>query len=283
MASQTCPQYASKGINLACLSQGLLPQKLTYCQIKAGTVTCSGNITQKGWLLFGVLLALHLALLLLPLYSIIWFYRRQRYIPDQRAMKRPEWVLVGMAVFSIASLGEIAQHIHDNWLYFGMSGGWPVLSLYNAIFYGALTTGQACLAWALAVRYDWHIPADMVVSALAVILLIAGSVMGADAEPPYASVLWITVFTCLLCTSVAFGVRCFHSANPDMPCSFNHWPYAVGMALSYGAGIVFAICMSITRQQWYHPPTASGFLIGFLVQTKWLDDLVCSYPRPHHA
>ena len=58
---------------------------------------------------------LHLALVVGPIYCISLFYNLEKEVPDQTAVHSPGWLLTSMAIFSIASFSEIAQHVHDNW------------------------------------------------------------------------------------------------------------------------------------------------------------------------
>ena len=98
--------------------------------------TADASKSPVGWLVFAVLVVLHLALLVAPMLLIAEFFSRLAGVTDG-PVAAPGVLLAAMAVFCVASLGEIALHVQQNWVYLGLMPSW-----FNVVFYGALTLGQ---------------------------------------------------------------------------------------------------------------------------------------------
>lgn len=72
--------------------------------------------------------------------------------------------------------------------------------------------------------------------------------------------LWAVVFS-----GLAFGLGVFIAVMP----SKKRLQWAAAQVVWYALGVVFSMRMSTGEQAW-HVPTASCFLLGFVVQVLWL-------------
>jgi hypothetical protein len=245
-----------------------VPRDSTYFQVKAGQIICKGALLFSGYALAATLVVLHLALLILPLYVVVYFFKQQR---DQKFKDTPvlklEYVLAAMGVFSLASFGEIAQHIHDNWLFVGL------IPSYNiAVFYGGLNFGQTLLAWGIS-GCDRCVMMSFALSVASVTVLLAGTVLTADRRQSMPWV-WVVVFGALAVTSGVFMCKCFESSKRAKVENVTHVLYALAVGLSYAVGIVAAYFTGDTGDQRLHIPTAAGFLSGFVFQVIWLNAIL---------
>jgi hypothetical protein len=273
MSESFLARYAGKGFALDCLSNGVpmlngVPRDSSYFQVKAGEIICKGALHFSGYALAATLVVLHLALLILPLGFVAYFFKQQRARQFRATpVLKLEYALAAMGIFSLASFGEIAQHIHDNWLFVGL------IPSYNiAVFYGGLNFGQTLLAWGIS-GYDSLVMLDFVLSIATVTALLAGTVLTADG-PQSTLLVWIVVFGALTVTSGVFMYKCFQTSSRAVVKDVAHKRFALAVGLSYVMGIASAAITAATGNQLVHIPTAAGFLAGFMSQVVWLDAIL---------
>lgn len=247
-------------------------------------------------MLLVALVLVHGALLTLPIVAIVWVWNaRQRF--EAAGCFSVGIILVSMPVLSLASFGEIAQHVFDNWLFLGL-----MPTVYTAVFYGGLALAQALLALGaqygrgaaiqlpilrqLGVRwYDIHAVFDTAVAVLTFVFITAawGACSGGPGGAPgwadcYGSNLmaaspsnlkgfisvWGWAFLVALTSNVsAFFIRV--NVKPGL-----RWKLTVASAMSYVAGMVGVISVLFTGCQVLHAAGASGFLLGFTFQLVYL-------------
>ncbi|DBA96826.1 TPA: hypothetical protein ACH3X3_012989 [Trebouxia sp. C0006] len=109
--------------------------------ILTGQVRCS-NVTGAfaiGSAIAALLITAHVIFLLAPVALTPLLLKAQPRL--QLSVRSYPLVIVSMFAFVLASVGEIAQHVFDNWLYIDSR-----VSTYNFVFYLMTTASNAMLA-----------------------------------------------------------------------------------------------------------------------------------------
>jgi len=272
---------------------------------QTGTVHCnSPEPTWHTFLWVAILVFLHFALTILllvwgavKLYGVKWPKPDKSSKDKKGSMAAPYWpalLVAALPVLSVASFGEIAQHIFDNWLYLGL-----LPSYYLAVFYSGLVLGSgmlalgiwdnACLLFLLpkgkpSTSVRFAVPA----SALVVFVLIAGGynhcnglaravasvknpkLNGASDEfekcmsdPILLFIVWAPTFVSLFIWTAAL----FFMNNAKGPKQRTFFIVAV---LWLVLGIGSSILVTVTGYQQLHVPTALGFVGLFFTELYFI-------------
>lgn len=306
------PRFAGGGVAWDCLAGTMsTPFVPSYSAalVRRGAVVCSSTRPPPPLdpvqLQFWVLIILHVALLLAPIVLVPVLDGKMRaashVVFNQSGISSPGMLLAGLALFSLASLGEIALHVQQQWLYLGL-----MPSYYNVVFYGGLTFGQAMLAWGIS-GCDWHVVADLAVSTVATLAMLWGTAL-ANAVPDAAAYCplklsgsctlstWALAYTmppeglprvpnpvcnlfrgsggffgvmllqfvALACTTLAFLIKACRDLT--RPSCVQKAVLVVLIVASYAFGVSMSIQVECTGWQLLHIPTALGFLGGFAFQ-----------------
>jgi hypothetical protein len=255
--------------------------------------------------LFAVLVAVHGALILVPVAAAYWVWSARQQLQDA-GCNSVGLILASMPLFTLASFAEVAQHILDGWVFMGL-----MPSVYNAVFYGMLALGQSVLTLGaqygrgkpvnfgplkrLGVHwYDVHALFDVGVSLATFVGLIAawascsggpnGAAFWADCYGTHFftsfkgtvySVWFLAFIIALLSTVAAFFIRTH--CDPAWRAGLT-----VASALFFVLGMAGVTLVTTTGCQVLHALGASGFFMGFLLQLLYLSHLVPpAKARPH--
>ena len=125
-------------------------QKYTPTVVRMSTLVCANHgaaASAAGALVLALLAILHVSLLVAPMLLIVELFDPLAAVSAAKAgatrrngVTAPGVLLAAMAVFCVASLGEIALHVQQIWVELGLMPSW-----YNVVFYGALALGQVRL------------------------------------------------------------------------------------------------------------------------------------------
>ena len=313
--------FAAKGVAWPCLGSKMsVPYYDTpgCYRIRTSTFNCSSSGPKGGCFLtpsdpaanelfsralLVVLVLVHGALLISPILATVWVWNARERL-EAAGVNSVGIILASMPVFSLASFGEISQHIFDNWLFLGL-----MPTVYVAVFYGGLAFAQALLTSGaqygrgapvqlpilrqLGVHwYDLHAAFDIIVSVLAFVFLVAawGSCSNGPATAPswadcygtnfqggnFVSV-WAWAFVvALFCTVSAFFIRV--RCDPRL-----RGMLTVASAVSFVAGMVGVLSVLSTGCQVFHAVGASGFLLGFVFQLIYLLNVQAPAAQRAHA
>lgn len=281
-AHNMLPRYAGKGFAIDCLTTGVqisdepgatlgLPVNYTYLEMKQGIVTCpTGASTLPGALLAAILVFFHMLAVMVPIISIAFLYFIARERKGPLVLKRLGLLLSGIGCLAISSFGEISQHIHDNWLYFGLYSSW-----YNTVFHSSLCLGQVLLAYGMG-GFDRRVVFDFICWAISTVTLVVGTFRTANEKNPVLYVhlkvqqlLWPIVFSMLTLTTISFVAKCFRTKHRSKG-SVNHIRYTVGVTFFYIVGVIAGGLIASTGNQWWHALTASNFVLGYITQLMWI-------------
>jgi len=276
------PRYAGKGFAIDCLTTGVkisdepgttlgLPVNYTYLEMKQGIVECPTNSsTLPGALLAANLVINHVLAVMVPILSIafLFFIARERKGP--LVVKRLGLLLSGIACLAISSFGEVSQHIHDNWLYFGLYSSW-----YNTVFHSALCLGQVLLAYGMG-GFDRRVIFDFICWAISTVSLVVGAFRTANEKNPVLfahlkvqQLLWPIVFSMLTLTTISFIVKCFQTKHRSRG-NVNHVRYTILVSFFYVVGVIAGALIASTGNQWWHALTAFNFVLGYITQLLWI-------------
>eukprot|EP00884_Botryococcus_braunii_P014776 jgi/Botrbrau1/2329/Bobra.39_1s0018.1 len=252
------PQYASSGINWECLSQQMeVPYTTNYPNYYYGNVVCEGGNFAIGIALAAALIVVHIAFLVSPIIlGLLILAIRPRLEPKIRSFNL---LVMSMPLFVLGIGGELAQHVFDNWLYLDFRVSPYYISFFfftffsNAVAADALGTGiiQRLVTTILSIviplvyLYERYVLGNKTFGLLSLIPLFAGLIVGA-------------VFFIIRASLTLGGLCC------------RQLVLSVLTTAAYIAGVVFGILVLVTGYQFWHLPTALGFLSGFLIQGYWI-------------
>lgn len=270
-------RYAAQGIAFDCLTTGLLidrtpgpheglPVNVSYTDFKAGNIVCpTKKCLTSGKVLAAGLVLEHLLAILVPLLFIPRFY--QRTTTNRTIVKSGGHLLFGMGMLAVASFGEVAQHIHDNWLYAGLFN-----SFYNTMFHSALCFGQSLLTKGITGTDGAHNIRNIGYCTISTGTMIIGTVATANEKNPTLifglgaqQIVWPIVFGMLTLVTGSFVLHAVRSTS-----QVRHFIYASLTICLYIVGIIATSLIASTGSQWWHLATALSFLLGYVAQTSWL-------------
>ena len=225
--------------------------------ILTGQVTCPDGHFLKGSLIVAALVLAHLIFLLAPvILTFLLLHARPRLEGRVRSYNT---LILSMFAFVLASVGEVAQHCFDNWLYIDSR-----VSTYNFVFYLMTTASNALLASGLGLSTP-----EVLLSVLACMAtpisfgheyLLGKPYMSTASQIP----IWIGMFG----TTLQFIYRGWQLQMPGG--SSEKLAYTIGIFATYILGVIFAQKIVTTGNQFWHLGTASNFASGFAVQGRWL-------------
>jgi hypothetical protein len=256
--------------------------------------------------LLAVRVAIHGALIFVPVLAAFWVWSARQQLQDA-GCNSVGLILASMPLFTLASFAEVAQHILDGWVFLGL-----MPSVYNAVFYGMLSLGQAVLTLGaqygrgapvefapfkqLGVRwYDLHAAFDISVSLAAFGGLIAAWVScsgGPEGAAFWADCYGTHFFTSVKGTLFSVWFLAFIIALLSTVSAFfirTHCDPAYRTGLTAASAVFFVLGMAgvtlvvTTGCQVLHAVGASGFLLGFLLQLLYLNHLVAPAKARSHA
>ncbi len=284
----TSVRYAAQGIAFDCLTTGLLidrnegpheglPANVSYYDFRAGSIVCpTERSTVPGRILAAILISEHILAILLPLLLIPRFYRRT---VGRTVVKSGGHLLFGMGMLGISSFGEVAQHVHDNWLYAGLYN-----SFYNTVFHSALCFGQALLTAGVAGAHGGHNARNAAFCGLSTASMVLGTVATAEAKNPplllgltVQQVVWPVVFAMLTLVTGSFVLHAYRCTE-----DVRHTVYALPTVAMYVVGVVAASMIASSGNQWWHLGTAFSFLLGYVAQTLWVRRILATEPVREH-
>lgn len=310
--------YAAKGVSWNCLMTQMgtpFCKNYTEFAVRAGLVTCPEDKAGEGcWgtaclimqipeLFLGLLVLVHMALAIAPIYYIWRIYNVSKKL-EGAGCNSVAVMLMAMPLFSVCSFAEIAQHTFDNWLLLGL-----VPTVCNAVFYGLLALGQCTLAfgaqnpppdkrpgWCPRAlwfpylhapdAYFWHALLDACCATAAPVYILVASAIcshGPAEAPDWAScygenpwpwVLVVFIFGLAFNTAAVF-IRTWVRA--EQPCRV--WVQIALSATAYAIGLVFVISAPATGCQFLHLAGAFCFLLGFIFQMEYVL-MLADNPQP---
>jgi hypothetical protein len=200
---------------------------------------------------------IHIAFMLAPIFlGLLILAIRPRLEPKIRSFNL---LVMSMPLFMLGIIGEIGQHIFDNWLYidFRVSPYYITFFFFtffsNAVAADALGTGiiqrLVILIFSLAIplvyAYERYVLGSKSFGILSLIPLFGGLIAGA-------------VFFVIRASLTLGGLCC------------RQLVLSVLTTAAYMVGVVCGILVLVTGYQFWHLPTALGFLSGFLIQGYWI-------------
>ena len=224
--------------------------------ILTGQVRCSNGAFAIGSTIAALLITAHILFLLAPVALTPVLLKAQPRL--QLSVRSYPLVIVSMFAFVLASVGEIAQHVFDNWLYIDSR-----VSTYNFVFYLMTTASNAMLAAGLGTS---QIEAGLAI--VSCIMTPASFMYTILAGKPYLSTeasipIWIGMFV----TTSLFLYRIWHL---EVPHQSDKYVYSGVILATYAFGVFCAIQILSTGFQAWHLLTASSFCTGFITQSIWL-------------
>ncbi|KAA6419183.1 hypothetical protein WJX79_009067 [Trebouxia sp. C0005] len=224
--------------------------------ILTGQVRCSSGAFAIGSAIAALLIAAHIIFLLAPVALTPLLLKAQPRL--QLGVRSYPQVIVSMFVFVLASAGEIAQHVFDNWLYIDSR-----VSTYNFVFYLMTTASNAMLAAGLGTSQI-----EAVLAIVSCLMTPASFMYAILAGKPYLSTkasipIWIGMFV----TTSLFLYRIWHL---ELPQQSDKYVYSGVILATYAFGVFCAIQILSTGYQAWHLLTASNFCTGFITQGIWL-------------
>ncbi len=224
--------------------------------ILTGQVRCSNGAFAIGSAIAALLITAHIIFLLAPVALTPLLLKAQPSL--QLSVRSYPLVIVSMFAFVLASVGEIAQHVFDNWLYLDSR-----VSTYNFVFYLMTTASNAMLAAGLGTS---QIEAGLAI--LSCLATPASFMYAILAGKPYLSTeasipIWIGMFV----TTSLFLYRIWHL---EVPHQSDKYVYSGVILATYAFGVFCAIQILSTGYQAWHLLTASNFCTGFVTQGIWL-------------
>lgn len=270
-------RYPAKGFALDCLSNGIpkdrhtgLPGHVSWGGVKSLNFQCPGNRAHLyGRVLAATLFLGHLPLLILPLAYVYRLASRQKHLRNLSTVKDLGWLLVGIALFSVAVVGELSQHIHDNWLFINY-----LPTFYTVLFFGGVAASQAAMVVGLR---GWEdkiskacvgvaVSSGMICSTLAMSDTVASTPLFGPAGAVTA--MWIAGYAPLAVIGAVF-LKTLHERDPADKQDKSKWLVAVGG--SYALAVLFALASAKTGTQFWHLMQGPWFMWGFWNQMKWLE------------
>ena len=225
--------------------------------ILTGQVTCPHGDFLKGSLVSVLLILTHLIFLLAPAILTPFLLRARPRLEGR--VRSYNTLILSMFAFVLASVGEIAQHCFDNWLYIDSR-----VSTYNFVFYLMTTASNALLASGLGLSTP-----EVLLSVLACMAtpisfgheyLLGKPYMSTASQIP----IWIGMFG----TTLQFIYRGWQL---QMPVGRSEkLAYTIGILATYVLGVIFGQKIVTTGDQFWHLFTASSFCSGFAIQGRWL-------------
>lgn len=224
--------------------------------ILTGQVKCENGRFALGAATATLLIGAHIMLLLTPVAFTALFLKAQSHL--QPSVHSFTLVILSMFAFVLASLGEIGQHIFDNWLYINSR-----VSTYNFTFYFMTTASNAVLAAGLGTnKYETWL-------AFAACLTTPGSFLYAVAKgevymPTKANVpIWAGMFvTVMLFLHKAWQLPLSEGSNKRL--------YTGIILVTNAFGIFCAVQIVSTGYQAWHLLTASSFCTGLITEGIWI-------------
>ena len=224
--------------------------------ILTGRVRCNNGNFAIGSAVAAVLAAAHIVILLAPVALTPFILRAQHRL--QPSVRSYPLVVVSMFAFMLASMGEIAQHIFDNWLYIDSR-----VSTYNFVFYLMTTASNALLATGLGTS-QLEI-ALAVVSCLATPASFLFAILAGHVYMPTAAnvPIWIGMFI----TTMLFV---FRASKLELVRGTDKFLFTGVVLVANTFGVIFATLILTTGYQAWHLLTASSFTVGFLTEGIWV-------------
>lgn len=237
--------------------------------ILTGQVSCPNGKFAIGTIIAALLIAAHVIFLLAPVALAYFLLKAQPRL--QPSVRSYPLVVVSMFAFVLASVGENAQHIFDNWLYIDSR-----VSTYNFVFYLMTTASNAILAAglktsraeaSLAIASCLTTPGSFMYA-----ILTGKAYMSTEASVP----IWVSMFA----TTSLFLYRAWEL---ELPAKSDKFIYTGSILFTYAFGVFCAIQILSTGYQAWHLLTASSFCTGFVMQGIWLLKANTCLPSPESA
>lgn len=273
------PWYPNRGVNLACLTTGLtktnppLPDGFTYLDVKTAHLSCETDDIRLGIFLAILLISVHVLTIIMPLGSILRLVDVSHPATPVRSLGH---TCMGMAILSLASFTEVAQHILDNWVYVGTYN-----SVINSLFHIFLSLSFAVLAWGVN-GYSSRIRNALVATTVTTAAVSWATVrISTEVSPTVfggvgvTTICWAIVYTSLSFNTYTIMKACFDSAQRTKGNQINHLRYGIIFAASNIIGLVSAVLLN-GGNQLYHCTTAGSFLIAYLSLALWIIQIMGS-------
>ena len=259
MASIALTRWGGTFVAWDCLStEMLVPYESHYKldDILTGQVRCHGGNFPLGAVIAAVLIAAHIVLLLTPaVFTALLLKVQPRLEAHVRSFTL---VIISMFAFMLASAGEIAQHIFDNWLYIDSR-----VSTYNFVFYFMTTASNAILAAGLGTSKAELFLASAACSATPISFFYAvlkhEVYMPTEANIPVWAGMFITVMLFL-----------YRACKLQLPRNANKLLYTGIILVANAFGVFFAVKIVSSGYQAWHLLTASSFCVGFVIEGVWV-------------
>ena len=257
--SLTLSRWGGSFVAWDCLSTKMqVPYEIKYPldDILTGQVRCGSGNFAIGSAVAAVLIAAHVTILLAPVASTAFLLKAQPRL--QHAVGSYTLIITSMFVFVLASVGEISQHIFDNWLYIDSR-----VSTYNFTFYLMTTASNAMLAAAIGTS---QLEASLaVISCLATPASFLYAILAGHVYMPTAAnvPIWIGMFV----TTSQFLYRAW---GLELPRKSERFIFAGVCLVANALGVWFATLILSTGYQAWHLLTASSFTVGFATEVLWL-------------
>jgi len=255
---------------------------------QTGRIVCDENagflVSFLTYLWVTLLVIFHVLLsVVLTSVGAVWIYNAQWVDSDHNKLAHsPGLMLAAMPVLAVACFGEVAQHIFDNWLDLGM-----IPTTYLAIFYGGLALGQSLLALGV-----WDGPPGCWTQLLPLASLMsfatilhngihcnskarALGVLGNDDDLSEADLVWgnCIQFLPFIPSFATLGVSTvFIFLKSKAPWAVRSRSLCHAMvALVVGVGC--SLLVPKTGHQFFHLPTAGGFLALFVTELLYIKNI----------
>lgn len=252
-------RWGGSFVAVDCLSTRMaVPFETHYSveDILTGQVRCpSGNVA-IGSAIAALLIAAHIIFLVAPVALTPFLLRAQPRL--QPIVRSYSLVVMSMFAFVLASVGEIAQHVFDNWLYIDSR-----VSTYNFVFYLMTTASNAILSAGLNTS---RLEASVAVAAC---LATPGSFLYAilTGKAYMTTQASVPMWTGMFVTTILFLFRAW---KLELPAKSDKFLYSGIILTLYAFGVFCATQILSTGYQAWHLLTASSFCTGFVIQGIWL-------------
>jgi hypothetical protein len=202
-------------------------------------------------------LQVHVIFLILPIFlGLLILSIQPRLEPKIRSFNL---LVMSMPLYTLATAGEIGQHIFDNWLFVDAR-----VSVYNFAFFFFNFLSNAVAADALGTGIIQRL-ITLIFTALIPLLYVYERYIAQNKTigvisliPLYAALFIATLFFIFRASLTLGGLCCRQLVLTTLVLGF------------YIAGVIFGILTLLTGYQFWHLPTGSSFLVGFSIQGYWI-------------